>query len=104
MLIADGPKPADRGTLPMTEVHRLLLVRSCRIDQAAGVEREAGNVIFPASHSLLRKSPRACLCGCANRPPAPVGEGARKVPPTLWHHCQLVQDPLSPGLNRRVVD
>ena len=25
VLIANGPKPADRGTLPMTEVHRLLL-------------------------------------------------------------------------------
>jgi len=25
LLIADGPKPDDRGTLPMTEVHRLLL-------------------------------------------------------------------------------
>ncbi len=25
VLIADGPKPVDRGTLPMTEVHRLLL-------------------------------------------------------------------------------
>src|SRR5208283_841155 len=32
-----------------------------------------------------------------------VQGNARQGPPTLWHQCQLVQDPLSPELNRRLV-
>src|SRR5271157_5038610 len=32
-----------------------------------------------------------------------VQGNARQGPPTLWHQCQLVQDPLSLELNRRLV-
>ena len=32
-----------------------------------------------------------------------VQGNARLGPPTLWHQCQLVQDPLSLELNRRLV-
>ena len=104
VLIANGPKPADRGTLPMTEVHRLLPCARAGLIRRPGWSVRRGTLSSPLRIHCCSENPLGHAFAARKTPAGSGGGGARKVPPTLWHHCQLVQDPLSPGLNRRVVD